>query len=272
MPQVPLATNVASSQQKYNVDSATGQQQASNYGQNNIYGNVSYQQTGINPQTGMPIYSANQNLSPTQQAIASGIGSGQVGAAGGIGGLIASGNYGGAPNIVGTSNSLTNQMMGNYLGSVTPWLNASRNQLDNQLRNQGILPAASGGPQSDTAYGQQMGQLEQSQLQGIEGAAAQFQPAAFSEAMQNYQLPLQTAGALQQFATSPEAINPNQAAVSGAANQLQPANLIGATTSQEQAQMAAYQAQMAQQSSMMGGLFGAAGTIGAAALGIPKLK
>jgi hypothetical protein len=270
VPNVPSGASVAASQQnQYNIPSAIGAQAASNYGQNNAYGSVGFQQTGVDPATGMPIYSANQTLSGPEQAIFNGLSSAQAGAAGNAQNLVASGNYGGSPNIVGTSNSLTNQMMGNYLQSVMPYLNAQDAQMKTQLENEGIMPGAAAGGTNpgdpttyggvNTAFGQQMQGLQQSQLQGVAGAAAAFQPQAFNEAVQNYELPLQTAQGLQQFATSPATTMPNSASVAGAQNTLQPANEIAAQTSANQANMAAYQAQMAQQSAMIQGIAGIAG-------------
>lgn len=256
VPTVEDPNQVAASQNTYNIGAAAGAQASSNYNQSNPYGSVNFSQTGTGP-NGMPTYTASQTLSPTEQGIFNNLQGGQTAASAGSASL-ASG-YGGAPNIMGDANSATGQMMANQVSFLQPYFKDQTSQLDTQLRNQGILPGT-------PAYDQQMRAVQQNQNGSVSQFLASAQPQAFNEAVTNYELPLQTASALQQYATSPAAIAPNAAAVAGAANTLQPPNLEGAVASANTANMAAYQAQMAQQGSIFGGLAGVAGKVGAAAI------
>jgi hypothetical protein len=237
-------TQTAATQQAYNTGSGLQSQAGSMVNQYNPYGSLNYSQTGTNAY-GQPIYSANTSLSPVQQGLYNSLTGTQQLAGNEAQGTLASGNYGGANNIVGTTNSLTNQQMGNYLASVQPEMDRQTEQLDTQLRNQGIDP-------SSPAYVQAMQNLQQTQGQTVAGAAAQFQPQAYQEAVQSYQLPMQTAEQLAQFGspTSPTSSFTNTPSLS-----IQPANYTGAVASADQVAQQDYQAQLQQQSAMLNAIF-----------------
>lgn len=241
-PHNPVQT--AATQQNYNTNAGLQSQSGSMVNQSNPWGSLTYTQTGTN-QYGQPIYSARTTLSPDQQALYRMLTGTQASAGGLAKGTLASGGYGGPNNIVGTTNSLTNQRMSDYLKSVQPEFDRQTANLDNQLRNQGIMPGT-------PAYIQQMQNLQQTQGQTVAGAAAQFQPQAYQEAVSSYQLPLQTA---QQLAAFGAPQSPTSAFTNTPALNIQPANYTGAVASADQMAQQAYQAQLAQQSSMLNSIF-----------------
>ena len=238
-PHDPTAT--AQTQQQLNNQAAASSQSSSMVNQSNPYGTLTYQQTGTGP-NGLPLYTANTNLSPQMSAIVNSLQSG-------IGGQLQQGDYANtnARDYVGDATSGTTQwLLNQQVSYLQPFFTQQQEQLDAQLRNQGI------GPESK-AYTTAMNNLSQSQNQSVTGALAQFEPAAYQQATSSYMLPLTTAAAqynmLDPSFFSKSLINPPQANV-------QPANYQGAVSAADQANMAAYQAQLQKSNAMMGGLFG----------------
>lgn len=275
-PQPADPNQVAANQQNINTQSGVESQAGSMVNQNTPWGSVSYQQTGTGP-GGVPIYTATTALDPT---IANIFNTSKTGAAN----LLASANYGGAPQpgtgggspsqnlgpgymgapqtvpgvpatgaggsptqaIGNMTSGLTSQMLGTETSYLSPYFTQQTSQLDAQLRNQGLAP---GNP----AYDQSMNALQQSQNSTVTGFLAQAQPQAFSEASALYNEPAQLASALM-GEVSPATVGTSTAATSPLA--IQPANLIGATATAEQMQQKTYEDQLAQQQAAWSGIFG----------------
>ena len=100
---------------------------------------------------------------------------------------------------MGNADSATNQMLSHETSFLKPYFQDQSDHLDTQLRNQGIMPGT-------PAYNEQMRAVQQNQNGSVSQFLASAEPQAFNQAVTNYELPLQTAGALQQYATSPAAI------------------------------------------------------------------
>jgi hypothetical protein len=105
-------------------------------------------------------------------------------------GALANSGYGGAaPNLMNMAGGMTGQMLGQETSYLQPFFTNQTNQLDTQLRNQGLTPET-------PAYQQAMMNLQQNQNQSVSGFLAQAAPQAFQMAQQQYQLPMQTAQGL----------------------------------------------------------------------------
>ncbi len=226
-PQDPNVT--AGTQLGYNV----GAQAGSQTGQITPWGSSYYQQTGTGP-GGIPLYTAYQQLDPSLQGIMNQL---RGGASQELG-YVPAGN---PSDVVGGP---TSWLMNQQLGYLNPFFTQQTNQLDAQLRNQGLGPGERG-------YDIAMNNLKQSQGQTVAGATQQ----ALQQAIQLYQLPIQTAGQLLAMAT-PGAVSGGQYIQTP---QLQAPDYISAVNAAQQMQMQAYQAQVEQQSALMQGLFGIAG-------------
>ena len=244
-PQAPGA--VADTQQQYNI----GAQAGSNVNQVNPYGSLNYTQTGTGP-GGVPIYTATTQLSPAQQQLLNTLQGTQQTAGTAGSQLFANANYGSTDprKAVGDMTSgLTSQVMAQETAALQPQFTADISHLDTQLRNQGLQPGTPG-------YDIAMNQLKQSQGQTVSGFLAQAEPQAFSQATQLYQMPATMAQSFAQFGSPTSPGGQNLVPT----NALQPANYTGAVANYNQANQAAYQAQLAQQQAMMTGLFGMGGT------------
>jgi hypothetical protein len=245
-PSVPSADQTAASQHQY------GQlaQKENSVSQNTPYGTLTYDVTK-NPDGSQKIV-ANQNLSPQQQALLNNLQSTQN-TAGLAAGHTLNG-YNPTPDLSTAQGSIMNQNLANYQKALDPWLTSQRNNLDNQLRNQGLVPGTQ-------AYNDQMNQLEMQQGGIMAGFAGNMEPQAFQQAVQQNQLPIANAtslAALGNPASLPQNLinTPQQQAVNY--------GQIQANTSN--AQMQAYNAQVQANSGMMSGLFGIGGDI----LGAPQ--
>ena len=256
-PPAPVpAGQVAQQQQTYNTQAGIESQAGSAVDQQNPYASLTYTQTGTGP-GGVPLYTATTQLSPAQQQLLNTLQGTQQTAGSAASNILAGANYGGtnpATAIGNETSGLTGQQMSQYATLMNPIMQPQVTQLDTQLRNQGFDP-------SSPAYKQAMNNLLQSQYQQEQGFAAQVEPAAFSQATQLYNLPLQTAGSLASLG------QPNTGAANTWANapalNVQPANYTGAVAQQENISEQQYQQQLAQQQAMMTGLFG----LGSSALG-----
>ena len=245
-PAVQNPNVTAAQQQQYNIQSQAGSQPQ----QFNPYGSVTSSIIGYGP-GGVPIWGTQTNLSPVEQglfntqtgtqALAGQQGQNLIGGAG-------YGNYSPTDVIGSETSGIQGGLMGGWLESQAPWYLTQSQQLDTQLRNQGLAP---GNP----AYDNAMKNLIQGQTAGVAGAASQFQPQAFSEAQNLYTLPanlgLQLAG-YGQFA-SPTSQLVQQAPLSTT-------DYSGIVNQAQQAQMQAYAAQQAANAQMISGLFNAVGT------------
>lgn len=252
VPQVPSPFDVANQQQGINTQTMEQNQAASNVNQVTPTGQLTYTQTGVGP-NGVPTYTATQTLSPAEQQLLETMQGTQHTAGTQAGTLLTNANYGGtnpATTIGDATSGNTKALLGQETSYLDPYFTNQTSQLDAKLRAQGIFP-------DSPAYQQQMMNLQGNQNQAVTGFLATAEPAAYQQAVSSYELPAQTALTLMGVSqpsgvgltTTPQA--------SG-----QPADLTGAVSSANTANMAAYNAQLAQQNAMMSGLFG----LGAAAI------
>lgn len=245
-PKVEDPSVTAARQQQYNI----GAQAGSNINQITPTGSLQYYQTGVGP-NGVPIYTAVQQLSPQQQSL---LGYSQLGQglAGGAGANMLANSfdqYSKPADLSANAGGLVDQQMQRFQSYYKPIFDQQTSQMDNQLRNQGIMPGT-------PAYEQQMRSVRDSQGNTTNSAMMQFEPQAFAQAQQQYANPMQTAAGLMSLN------NPTTSVTGAPGAGLQPANYQAAVASAQQAQMAAYQAQLQQQSAMMGGV----ATLGSAAI------
>ena len=251
-PSVPTYNpfQIGQTQQGYNLQDAIASLQMSSMGQQTPFGSLSYTQTGTGP-GGVPQYTAKTQLSPEQQALLEQQQQTQRVAGGAAQPLLESGNYGaGAPNLMNMASGPTNFMMGQELNYLSPFFNQNTQQLDTQLRNQGLDP-------SSEAYKRAMNNLQQSQGQTVSGFLSTAEPQAFQQAMQQYGLPLSTAANLMSLA-QPGSLPQNL--INTPTGQVQPPNLASDVSASNQAAIAQANLQNQQYQGMLGGMAGLAGT------------
>ena len=231
-----------------NLPAAQISQAGSNYNQSDPYGSLSYEQTGTGP-GGTPIYSSSVNLSPVQQQLLVTLQGTQQTAGTGAGSLLSAANYGmQSPTaaIGDLSSGLTQQNMQQYLAAQQPFMTTQTQQLDTQLRNQGLAPG-------QPAYDNAMRQLTQTQGLTVAGATAAFEPQAFQQATTEYELPAALSTQLAGFGAP---ANPTQQRESGAALNVQTPNTAADLSAETTAAQNQYQAQQAQYNAMVSGLMG----------------
>lgn len=254
-PAAPDPNVVAANQSAYNTKALRESQAATQINQNTPTGSLNYVQTGTD-QYGNPTYTLRSQLSPEQQSLLTNVQNiGNVAGSAGTN-LIsdAYGQYSSVPNIFEGADSLTQQRMAQHLAFQDPFNKQDTSWLDNQLRNQGILPGT-------PAYDAQMNRLQAQQGRSMQEFEANILPQSFSESMQNYQLPLQTATQLMQLG-QPSGINPQQTP----SYTQKPVDYGNITNQAYQNEMARYQQETQNRSAMLNGIFG----IGGAILGMPS--
>ncbi len=268
-PQPIPASQVANTQQGYNTQAGMSSQAGSMVGQSNPYGSLSYQQTGVDPNTGVPIYGSSLNFSPQGQSLFNTLLGTQQTAGQQGQNLLRGANYGSqSPSqaIGNESSGILGSEMSQWLSSQAPWMQIQSTELDTKLRNQGLNPSPTANPNDSSTWGpyeKAMAQSTQAQGMAVAGAASQFQPQAFSEATSLYGLPASLAQQLAVFG-SPQ--SPGGSLVQTPGAQYQAPDFTGAVNTQEQMQEQNYQAEVAQQNALMSGLFNLAGTLGSAAI------
>jgi hypothetical protein len=315
-PAPPDPSQVANTQQGFNTAAGIASQIGSNVNQVTPFGSLTYNQSGTGP-GGVPLYTATQSLSPEMQQLLSALvsnkqyagsrfqpltqaGEANLNAAGNELGLVnpivdtAKGFMGQASDVLGNANyagSNPSDVIGNassgiiqdrlakYTSYLQPTFTAETNQLDNQMRNQGLAP---GNPAYDLA----MENLRQSHQRTVTGFLAQAEPQAFSEAQSLYQEPLAISTGIAGL-TAPELsltnpilsaagqyanlgstdINAGQSMLNASAPtmpsplptnplNIQPASYQGAAYGSADLAQKNYQSNLAQQQAMMSGLFG----------------
>lgn len=243
-------------QGEYNLKALQQSQAASMIGQNTPVGSLSYSQTGKD-KYGNPLYTLNAQLSPEQQALYNKqtLGQNIVGASGL--GMLASSSpmYSDAntmmSNLFGGADSLTGYRVKQALGFQQPFMQQDVNYLDNQLRNQGIMP-------DSPAYQRAMADLKKTQYGMQQNFISSVLPQSIGEATSAYMMPLQTGMQESQYG-SPAVLSQMSTPQFSA----QPANFtqaygtaMGAQSQNYQNQLAGYNAQMQNYSGMMNGIFG----------------
>lgn len=255
-PSPPTPTDpkiTAENQQQINRQSGIETQAGSNVNQVTPYGSLTYNQSGTGP-GGIPLYTATTSLSPDQEQLLNLLQGNQLTAGTQAGKLLTGAGYGDknpADVIGGSTSGTTADLMGKYTDYLTPYFTKQTQELDTQLKNQGFKPG-------DPAYDSAMLGNSNRQNNAITGFLAQVEPAAYSQAVSSYLLPLQTATTemgLSQPGSLPGSLVPTPGFSE------QPANLIAATASAQDAQMKAYEAQQKSHDAMMTGLFNIGSTV-----------
>lgn len=210
--------------------------------QTNPYGSLSY---SMGPDG---TYSASQQLSPQQQQLLDYLQGTQATAGNAASGLLSSAGYENAPNFGDMESGLVGQRLEDFDRYNQPYFDKQRDALDNRLRNQGLVP---GGRSHDY----QTMELEDNQFRRRSEALAQFEPQAFQQAVQQYQMPAQMATSLAGFA-SPNSIIQNLWNTPQAQGNF--TDVIGANANMNQANMANYDAQMRARAATMNAIGGVA--------------
>lgn len=252
---IALGAQVANTQNAYNTSAGETSQLGSMTNQVNPYGSLTYNQTGTGP-NGTPLYTANVQLTPEQQQMFNTLQSTKTSAGDQANSVISNANYGAtdpASAVGSMTTGLTSDLLKTQTDYIQPFFTTQRSQLDTQLRNQGLAP---GNP----AYDNAMRGLDTSQNLSVTQAAGQFEPQAYSQAMSSYLLPAQLGQNLAQFGAPGDA---TQDLTQTPQLNVQPANVTGATATENTALNNQYTAQMQQYQNMMSGLFG----VGSAVLG-----
>ena len=249
-PKVPAAPDpkvTAQAQTQSNLATLHATQAAQNIGQNNQYGSLGYQITGSDPE-GNPLYTATSTLSPDQQQILDNLENSQKGLGGTGFNLVndVSGLYGEAPDFSEQAGTQTKINMDRHLAYTDPFRQQQTEQLDNQLRNQGLFPGSK-------AYDRAMLKLRDDQSQSIQNFLNTSQPIAFNQAVQQYNQPLETIGKI--FGLTQPA-NLQQSFVGTPKPTMGSTDVAGITASAFDSSMKNYQAQLAQHNAMMNGIFG----------------
>ena len=262
-PSPPDPTQTANTQQAYNTTAGTASQAGSLFNQITPYGNVNYSQTGTGP-GGVPLYTGTETLTPQQQSLLTLLQGNQQTAGTQAGNLLGGANYGAqSPGSVigGQTSGATGQLMNSFNQYMQPFFTTQTQQLDTQLRNQGLSPSPSSNPSDPSTWGpyeRAMNQMQTTQGQTEAGAVGTFEPLAYQQATSNYLMPLQMA--MQELgvsAPSPTGIN----ATSAPTSQL---NISAPNYSQLAEQN--YQQQVAQQGNLWSALSKIAAPIAGAAL------
>lgn len=239
---IPAATKVADLQQGYN----TGAQAGSQANQSNPLGFGSWVQTGVGP-NGVPTYTFQSGFSPSQQGLFDTNQMSKYIAGIGGAGLLNNANYGSSTPqdaIGNTAHGITGGIMDNELAFLKPFQEQERNQLDAKLKNQGFTPGT-------LAYDNAMRGLDTSHSLAVNKLIGDTTPQAYGIASNMYQMPAQMAMALGGYGSP---IAPSS--MFQQASPLQPANIVGAYSSTQAAEQAAYNAQMQQYSAGLSGAFG----------------
>lgn len=244
-PSPPDPGQVANATQGYNQAAATSSQAGSLFNQITPYGTVNYSQTGTGP-NGVPIYTGTEKLSPAQQQLLDTLQGTQQTAGNQASSLLRGANYGAAnpADVIGNMTSgTTKDLLNTETSYLKPYFDTQTEQLDAQLRNQGLQPGTPG-------YDNAVRALSNNQNNAVTGFLAQAEPQAYSQSVSSYELPLQTA--LQELgvsAPSPTGINATSAPTT-------PLNIASAGPTYAQTAEQNYQQQVAQQGNMLSGLFG----------------
>jgi hypothetical protein len=286
-PAAPDYTGAAQATAQGNLATTQTAAAANRVNQVTPYGNLNYSQNGTDAQ-GNPTWTATTSLSDIGQQLLNNQNSTSLGLGSAINAQLGqvqnTMGQGFNPNIPQTQTSLDNQ--GGMAGwdkanailqqRLQPQMQIQQENLDAKLANQGVVPGTEAYNRAKMSLGMQQNDLmNQSQLtglqagqtlfnQGLQGAqfGNQAQQQAYSQALTNYNLPLNTLSALRSGSQvqNPSFVNSAQQATT------QGADILGATQMGYNAQMGNFNAQQAAQQGMNSGLMSLGGTLGAAAI------
>jgi len=226
----PVATSQA--QQQYNIQAAQEQQKQNEINQGNQYGTINYIPDSSSPSG----YRLQTSLSPEQKNLYDQFTNTQGVFGASAPGLVqnAANFYGQTPNIDGSA--VTKQLNNWQQQYLQPIFNQQSSNVEAQLRDQGLTPGSE-------AYNNAKNLLARNQGDVTNQYLGQNQAQGYQQALQNYQLQQQNAGAQAQLgetmfgASAPQ--GPTQLQTPTA--QIQPANYQGAVQSNYDQQMKNYE-------------------------------
>lgn len=213
-PKAPDPTATANTQQQYNLQSAQQQNKTNSYDQSTPFGSVQYVADPSSP-SGYKVVTGTSATGNTLLNAAGSLANNSAGMYSSPFDLNAA---------TGQTAGLLNSWQQQYL---QPIFNQQQSNTDAQLRNQGLNPGSE-------AYNNAQNLLARNQGDVTNQYLTQNEAQAFGQALQNYQLPLQTIGSLFQTA------NPGSFQQTPNA-QIQPANFAGLTEQNYQNQLQNYQ-------------------------------
>ena len=269
-------TKAAKTAAQGNLASAQAASTANRVNQINPYGSVQYYQSGTDS-SGNPIWSSASTLAPEQQQLLN-LQNQQSLALGNVGNQMLG-------NIANTYGQPFNPQAGSiqqgldYQGMqgwdkasqlinqrLQPQIKQQQEAMDVKLAQQGVVPGTEAYNRAQMQLAQQQNDLRtQAEIAGqgvqqnlfgqsLQGGqfANQAQQQAYNQALQNYNLPLQTLNSLRQGS---QVQNPSFMGVNQQATTAGP-DTLGAYQAQQQAEIARQNQQAAQSSNLTGGLFG----------------
>jgi hypothetical protein len=263
-----------------NLAAAQAATAANRVSQYTPYGNLVYTQTGVDSQ-GNPTWRADQSLAPAQQQLLDIQNQTSLGLEGTINSALGrvqnTMGQGFNPNLPGIKSDVSDlagqqgwdRATNLLMQRLQPQMNQQQEVLDVKLANQGIVPGTEAYNRAQTQLAQQQNDMRnqaalggaqlQNQFygQGLQGAqlANQANQQAYTQAMTNYNLPLNTLSSLRSGSQvqNPSFVNvPQQANTSGA-------DLLGASQMGFNAQMGDFNAKAAERNAMIQGLFSIGG-------------
>lgn len=247
-PKAPSAAQMMAMQNASNQRALQGSVTASQVNQVTPYGSVTYSNTGQKDKYGNPYRAVTQTLSPDQQAILDALEEGQKSAGSTANELIGNtfDRYTDAPNLTQGTDNIVNDRVQHMLNYITPFNQTEIDQLDNRLRNQGLVPGMPG-------YDNAMRTLRDNQKQSEQKYIADIQPQAFSQAIQEWGLPLDTAKSLLGM-TTPATLN--QSTINQPTFTQQPTNSANIMSDAYRNQVDAWGNRNQAANTLVGGLFG----------------
>lgn len=255
----PTPTNpreVIQAQQQANTTALQQSQAANQVNQQNAVGNRTWQLTGYD-QNGNPQYAMTDAYNPMEQALYNMFG-GSRGLSGQQGNtlwsnLVGSGQYDQAFDPTNDVNAGVNTRMSQMHDYLSPFLTKERQDRDNEMRNQGLVPGME-------AYDEEMNRINDQQQRTFQQLEATFQPQAFQQAYQQNQYPVQMAMELAKYG------GPNAMSFGNTPQYAQnAANATQAFSDYDRQQLAAWEQQQKQNSGFWQGI----GALGGAVLGGP---
>jgi hypothetical protein len=255
----PDYTGAAQATAAGNVAAAQTATAANRVNQVTPYGTLTYTESGTDSQ-GNPRWTATQALSPDQQALynmdiatSKGLGALQEKGLGYVGNMLDQPFD--TSKLVSTGMDPSQSYQDAYMKRLAPQINQSREQLDQQLANQGIKLGSEAYNRAKTLQAQKENDiLLGATTQGF-GVGQQARQQGFQEAAYQRNEPINTLNAVRSGSqvTGPTFVNPyNQATTAGA-------DYMGAAGLTGQSNIANANAQNAQTNAMMSGLFSLGG-------------
>lgn len=246
IPKSPSPAETAAAQIGVNREAAKDFATLTNISQNTPFGSLNQEIIGYDA-NGLPIRRVNTQLSAAQQALLNALQGTQGTLGNQAGSLFNAANYGELPDLSGNAGSIVQENLRHFVDYWQPFHRQQTEQLDNQLRNQGLTPGTE-------AYDRAMRSLQANQGQQISGFISSAQPIAFNQALETYKTPLNVGQALLNL-SRPASLT--ESLVKPPENQqFQPPNMNNIQATTNQANQFAAQMAMQQQSALLSGIAG----------------